>query len=187
MERSEQGYDYISMNEMELSDAIELFRNYREQLNIDCIGFSEMSAQQVADCTGLPLHKAEQAKQRYFSEPLLWQDSETKLYQLQEMLAEFHWQLIKGGRFVHLMGPTNKGQALQYMSNYYFQDWQDSIETMALGDGNNDIALLEASDYPVIIRSPVNAPPKVNHAKVVLSDDFGPKGWNQAVMNWLTD
>jgi len=177
---------YMSLNSVLLKDMLALVQFYKVQLGLSFVGFSEMSAQQVVDCTGLPIDKAVKAKQREFSEPLLWQDTEENLAKLAKQLAPHGLQLIKGGRFVHLMGLSNKGQALKVLANYYSQAWQDSVETMALGDGNNDIPLLEASDCPVIIRSPVNEPPHVMHKNVLLTQENGPVGWNQAVLDWLT-
>ncbi|WP_019557524.1 HAD-IIB family hydrolase [Thiomicrorhabdus arctica] len=180
-----EGFEYISLNQVSMHDMLQLASFYKEQFKLNFIGFSEMSIQQVAECTGLSWVKAAKAKQRQFSEPLLWQDSEENLLKFQQALKLHGLQLIKGGRFMHLMGLSSKGMALQWLAQYYHQAWSQPIQTMALGDGDNDIPLLEASDCPVIIRSPVNALPKVNHPNVLLTQENGPSGWNQAVLNWL--
>lgn len=178
-------YEFISLNSVSMEQIRGLTQRFRKQLGLIFTSFSEMTVQQVIDCTGLTAEQAAKAKQRHFSEPLLWQDSEEQLTRFANELKPFGLQLIKGGRFVHLMGLSNKGTALQFLTAYYHQAWQKPIKTMALGDGNNDIPLLEASDCPVIIRSPVNPPPKVNHAKVIVTKEYGPQGWNNAVLNWL--
>jgi len=180
-----QDFEYMSLSPVLMPEILQLAQRYKQRMGLSFIGFSEMSAQQVADCTGLTLEKAIKAKQREFSEPLLWQDSEENLVKLTEAMAMHGLQLIKGGRFVHLMGQSNKGLALKVLADYYHQAWHEPVETMALGDGNNDIPLLEASDYPVIIRSPVNQAPVVNHNKVFITQENGPVGWNQAVLDWL--
>ncbi|GAB6069145.1 mannosyl-3-phosphoglycerate phosphatase-related protein [Thiomicrorhabdus hydrogeniphila] len=178
-------YEFISLNAISMSKMLELAQRFRKQFNLIFTSFSEMSNQQVADCTGLTIEQAAKAKQRHFSEPLLWQDTDEQLNQFARHLKPFGLQVIKGGRFVHLMGLSNKGLALQFLTAYYHQAWKEPIETMALGDGNNDVPLLEKSDYPVIIRSPVNPPPKVNHSKVIVTKEYGPQGWNNAVLHWL--
>ncbi len=180
-----EGFEYISLNRVLMPELLQLAASYKKQLKLSFIGFSDMSSQQVAEHTGLSLVKATKAKQRHFSEPLLWQDSEDNLLKFQKALEPHGLQLIKGGRFVHLMGLSNKGLALQWLAHYYHQAWSKPIETMALGDGINDIPLLEASDCPVIIRSPVNPLPKVKHPNVIVTQESGPLGWNQAVLNWL--
>ncbi|WP_029408540.1 mannosyl-3-phosphoglycerate phosphatase [Thiomicrorhabdus sp. Milos-T2] len=178
-------FEYMSLSPVLLPQILQISQNYKTQHQLSFIGFSEMSAEQVVEFTGLPLNSAVKAKQRNFSEPLLWQDSEQALTEFSQAMSQRGLQVIKGGRFVHLMGLSNKGLALKCLTNYYHQAWQDQVQTMALGDGNNDVPLLEASDYPVIICSPVNPPPKVNHPKVVTTKAFGPEGWNQAVLSWL--
>lgn len=180
-------YEFISLNSVSMSKMLELAQKFRKKFNLIFTSFSEMSAQQVTNCTGLSLEQSAKAKQRHFSEPLLWQDSEEKLQQFKLALQPYDLQLIKGGRFVHLMGLSNKGLALRFLADYYHLAWGKSIETMALGDGNNDVPLLEASDYPVVIRSPVNPPPKVNHSNVIITEEYGPEGWNKAVLNWLKE
>ena len=178
-------YEYITLNSVLMSEMLDLAMSFRKKFHFICTGFSEMSVQQISDCTGLNQKQAANAKQRHFSEPLLWQDTEERLQQFTNLLKPYGLQLIKGGRFVHLMGLSNKGLALRFLADYYHQAWQKPIETMALGDGCNDIPLLEASDYPVVIRSPVNPPPAVEHDDVIITKEYGPKGWNQAVLNWL--
>lgn len=178
-------FEYVGLNRVLMAEMLQLASSYKKQLKLSFIGFSEMSIQQVAECTGLSQVKAAKAKQRQFSEPLLWQDSEDNLLKFQKAVEPHGLQLIKGGRFVHLMGLSNKGMALQWLAHYYHQAWSQPIETMALGDGYNDVPLLEASDCPVIIRSPVNPLPKVKHPNVIVTQENGPLGWNQAVLNWL--
>jgi len=185
IQESDDGFEFMSLSPVLMPEILELAQKYKKQFNLSFVGFSEMTEQQVVDCTGLSLEKAHKAKQRSFSEPLLWQDSEQNLDKLTQVMAAHGLQLIKGGRFVHLMGQSNKGLALKVLAEYYHQAWQATVETMALGDGNNDIPLLEASDYPVIIRSPVNEAPSVQHDKVFVTEENGPKGWNQAVLDWL--
>jgi mannosyl-3-phosphoglycerate phosphatase len=180
-----QDFEYISLNAVSMPEILRLAVDYKKQLNLSFIGFSDMNAQQIADCTGLSLINAAKAKQRHFSEPLLWQDSDNNLIKFQQLLQAHGMQLIKGGRFVHLMGLSNKGLALQWLAHYYHQAWSSPIQTMALGDGDNDIPLLEASDCPVVIRSPVNPLPIINHSNVIVTQAYGPSGWNQAVLDWL--
>lgn len=178
-------YEYMSLHSVALGEILTLAKAAKQELGLKFTGFSEMSVPQVVECTGLSFDKAAKAKQRHFSEPLLWQDSEENLLKLKAYMKPFGLELIKGGRFVHLMGTSNKGFALKVLACYYRHAWQEPVLTMALGDGQNDVPLLEASDAPVIIRSPVNEAPQVSHPQVEITESFGPEGWNQAVLDWL--
>jgi mannosyl-3-phosphoglycerate phosphatase len=54
--------------------------------------------------------------------------------------------------------------------------------TIALGDGNNDIAMLEAADIGVRILSPLNAPPTLSAQNTVItSTHYGPAGWQESI------
>jgi mannosyl-3-phosphoglycerate phosphatase len=180
-------FQFVSMNRVPLRQMIELAQSLREKFGFKFIGFSEMSSQEVVDCTGLALDQAVKAKQRNFSEPLLWQDTEANLIQFKAFFESHDLQVIKGGRFVHLMGRSNKGKALKFIESYFQKHWQQEINTIALGDGENDVPLLEASDYAVVIKSPANKPPKIKHKHKVLTKDYGPVGWNKAVIKWLSE
>lgn len=179
------GAQYVSLSKIQLPEILTISQRYKKQLDLKFVGFSEMCVEQVVEYTGLTMDKASKAKQRQFSEPLLWQDTEAQFLEFQKVLAPYDLQLIKGGRFVHLMGLSNKGMALTILKKYFQKQFQQPLLTMALGDGENDISLLEASDYPVIVSSPINAPPKVKHSKVIITEQYGPEGWNQAVLDWL--
>ena len=177
--------EYVSLNPVALDEILSLAHKLRRNFGFIFTGFSEMSSQQVADCTGLSLENAVKAKQRHFSEPLLWQDSEANLKKFRAFIEPRGLQVVRGGRFVHLMGLSDKGRALQFLKSYYQELWQNRVVTMALGDGENDRSMLESSDVPVVIRSPVNAAPKVGHPAVFTTKQYGPEGWNQAVLDWL--
>lgn len=180
-----EAYEYINLNGVSLNRILELTSQLKEKFGFIFQGFSEMSVQQVVDSTGLTHEQAEKAKQRVFSEPLLWMDSDANLEKFKAFVEPQGLKVIKGGRFVHVMGRSNKGKALEFVKAYYEKIWREPVTTIALGDGENDIPLLEASDYAVVVRSPVNKPPKVKNLKKKTTRAYGPVGWNKAVMDWL--
>jgi len=178
-------FQFVSLSTVSLRSMVELSQKLKKKFDFKFKGFSEMTSQEVAECTGLPLDEAVKAKQRHFSEPLLWKDTEANLSKFRAFIESHDLQVIKGGRFVHLMGKSNKGRALKFIESYYHSRWHETVETIALGDGENDVPLLEASDVAVVIRSPVNKAPRVNNLRKVMTEECGPVGWNRAVMDWL--
>jgi len=178
-------YDYVRLSSVSLNRVLELSLQLKAKFGFLYTGFSEMEVQDVVDCTGLSYEQAEKAKQRTFSEPLLWEDSEANLIKFKSFVEPHGLQVIRGGRFVHLMGRANKGKALEFLKGYYEKLWHEPVSTIALGDGENDVPLLEASDYAVVIRSPANKPPKIKHAHKKTTRAYGPTGWNKAVIDWL--
>lgn len=145
--------------------------------------FSDISFQELMKLTGLSEEDATLAMQREFTEPMVWTDSNVALNQLREYLAPFGVQIQKGGRFSHLMGKDcDKARAMLWLADVYASQNDEEITTMALGDGENDIGMLSEADIPVVIRSPVHAPPEVpNRIDAWLTDAYGPEGWAQAI------
>ncbi|ETX11911.1 mannosyl-3-phosphoglycerate phosphatase [Marinomonas ushuaiensis DSM 15871] len=145
--------------------------------------FSDMSYQDLMSITGLGEENAKLAMQREFTEPMLWNDSNLALNALRQHLDQFDVQIQKGGRFSHLMGKhCDKANAMLWLTDVYESQADEKITTMALGDGENDIGMLSKADIPVVIRSPVHAPPEVpNRSDAWLTDAYGPEGWAQAI------
>lgn len=148
-------------------------------------GFADMSAADVARHTGLSVGAAQSALQRDFSEPLLWQDSEPALADFAEALQRCGLALQRGGRFLHVSAPVDKGTAMPWLRRHYGGDAAACV--IALGDADNDRAMLEAADHPIVVRSPAHPPPRIQHPRVRVSDEEGPAGWNSAVLSLLEE
>ena len=143
-------------------------------------GFNGLSVTELAELTGLSKTQTEQAMQRHFSEPIIWQDTEEKFEQFRHWISEHSLDLLRGGRFIHVIGKSDKGIAMRWLTSLYHQT-KPELKTVALGDGENDIAMLENADIPVIIRSPAHNPPPVQRKNTILTQDYGPNGWSQAL------
>ena len=71
-------------------------------------------------------------------------------------------------------------------SQYELQDGGQALQALAIGDGLNDYAMLEAADCALLIRSPAHEfPPLKRDSGVIYSKDFGPAGWAEGVARWL--
>ncbi len=158
----------------------ELRENYR------FTGFHEMTVTDVVAHTGLSETSATLAQQREFTEPLVWNDSIAALKAFSEELNQVDMQTQKGGRFVHVMGLSDKAKAMRWLADQYAAMHSEPITLVALGDGQNDVGMLKAADIPVVIRSPVHAPPEIpGRNDAILSKDYGPVGWAASLENIL--
>ena len=81
-------------------DFLPLLAELRQEMNLAFTGFSDMDIEQLQACTGLSEQACVRAQQRDFTEPLLWEDTETALQQFTEALGQHELQVIRGGRFV---------------------------------------------------------------------------------------
>lgn len=154
-------------------------------------GFSDMSDQEVVDCTGLSLAEAALAKKRQYSEPLIWQDSEARKSQFLQMVEEAGLQALQGGRFLTVAGNTDKGRAVSWLRDYYQrrycqQEEGKAVQVIALGDSPNDEAMLAAADIAVIIKSEKSSQIHPESAsQIIRTREPGPEGWCAAITSLL--
>jgi len=169
-----------------LSEILTAVHKIRDENGFRFSGFSDMTSSEVAVLTGLSLPRAAMAKQRLFTEPVIWQDSEYNWQIFSELLNESGLCHLRGGRFIHITGGGDKGIALDWLRKCYSKETGIKPMVMALGDSDNDIGMLQMADYPIVVRSPVHEPPLVTEkADVVLTEKTGPAGWNDAVLDRL--
>lgn len=149
--------------------------------------FAAMKEEVIASLTGLSLEQAQLANSREYGEPVSWLGTDEKRGQFIDWLQQRGATVLQGGRFLHVAGNSNKGVALEWLAQQYQQSLKlGKVKTLAIGDSHNDIAMLDAADLALIIRSPVHAPPKLERQRgFFISEDFGPRGWAQGVQKIL--
>lgn len=87
-------------------------RELRDGGNYDCVSFEELGNVGIAAATGLSVAEAEQANQRRASEPIQWNDTAARLQEFIAAAEARGLHCTQGGRFVHLMGPVDKADAV---------------------------------------------------------------------------
>ena len=161
-----------------------------EQVGEDFYGkykqFSKMSVKEIQSCTGLDAESATLASDRQFGEPVLWLGDEDEKEAFIKALKDKGVSPLEGGRFIHVSGDSDKGRALQWLADEYKNQFKTEVKTVALGDGKNDIAMLEAADISVRILSPANPPPTVKKESVYTSTLTGPEGWSEMLTKLLS-
>lgn len=152
-------------------------------------GFADVSEKQVAEWTGLTPADALLAKRREASEAFIWRDSDERLQTFADLLALEGLAITQGGRFYHVMSrESGKGAAVAWLlAQYQRQDGQQRL-SIGLGDGPNDVSMLEAVDFAVVIRgyskTAVTLPGKLSN--VYHSQAFGPEGWSEGLDHFIT-
>ncbi|MFC5050917.1 HAD-IIB family hydrolase [Rubritalea spongiae] len=147
-------------------------------------GFSDWSVEQVVEHTGLSTESARQAMERDTTEPILWRDTDQEWEVFMAKMQQHGVKALRGGRFIHLMGPVDKAQGMQKVTELY-QQAEPTTEwvVVAVGDSANDKAMLEAADIAVVI--PHADGPRVdpNNSHRIDAVQTGSKGWGEAISN----
>lgn len=171
------------MQGVSYAEVRQLVQTLRESGGFDCVGFGDLDAAGVAELTGLDLSSAARAKERCGTEPLLWRDSDEALQRFERGVREAGLRLTRGGRFVHVMGDTDKGRAVPFLLERYLQV-QPELEllTVGLGDSANDVPMLEAVDVPVVVRSKHGESLQLpSELRALYTSQPGPEGWAEAM------
>ena len=163
----------------------------KSAITVPLDSFRTVEPEVIATETGLPLEDAIRAGQRRCSDPLIWQPTAKDISIARAIAEQWSLNLVKGGRFHTLSGPSNKGQAMKRMLQRlavqrFDQDESASrkrFTTIALGDSPNDIPMLAEADYAVQIPSKhgVRTAPLLDHSNLRIAPKPGPEGWNIAL------
>ena len=139
-------------------------------------GYADVGVAEVMEWTGLSRQSAERSADRQFSEPLVWQDSPEKEEEFCELMKEKGLMTLRGGRFLHVLGQTDKGKPLRHFR-------EEKVAIIALGDRPNDLAMFEAADIGVVIKAPGDY--FLEAEDVLRSTEVGPRGWAEMMTQIL--
>ena len=145
---------------------------------------SELSDKQVAAVTGLDLANAARAKQRHYCETLVWLGTPADRRAFAEQVESLDMQCLQGGRFVHVLASGGKAQAVSWLHRKIRAERPEyaAAVSIAAGDAENDVEMLEMTDLALLVRSPVNELPTLNRRSgILVSEALGPAGWAQGI------
>ncbi|WP_245307850.1 HAD-IIB family hydrolase [Hoeflea sp. IMCC20628] len=152
-------------------------------------GFSDWSAEEVSERTGLSIEQAVRAKQRRFSEPGLWLGTDASRDEFITALKADGFTVLQGGRFMTLSFGGNKAERMVEIIRQHASGSGHQAISVALGDAGNDVAMIEQADLGVIIPNPAHGgiPPLAGEAtgQVIRATQAGPRGWNETIMSLL--
>ncbi|HHH39410.1 MAG TPA: HAD-IIB family hydrolase [Sedimenticola sp.] len=165
------------------SRILQVLERLRSEHGYHFRGFADMSVAELVEATGLTPDAAEKAKQRDCSEPIQWLDGEEALQLFRQQLEQEGLRLLRGGRFWHVMGEVDKGDAIRWLIARYRARWPGQrFTSVALGDSPNDLGMLEVVDIPVVIEpARGDALHLGDSERVVYAGAKGPTGWQRAM------
>jgi mannosyl-3-phosphoglycerate phosphatase len=172
----------LGLDRAELLDALP---DVAREAGVKVKGFDEMRAEEVSALTGLTSEGASQALERDWDEPFVVEeplddDTEERLRQAAERRG---LKVTRGGRFHHLTGDFDKGEALRTLLRLL--PLASLGQTVGLGDAANDLPMLAAVDRPILMpRQDGSIDPALATAlpRAERASAPGPAGWGSAVL-----
>ncbi|MGD9898101.1 MAG: HAD-IIB family hydrolase [Calditrichaceae bacterium] len=162
---------------------IKFFGRIKRKFDLSLKGFHEMAPEEIAHYTGLSVSDSELAKTRLYSEPFVFLKNPGNLDLLQNFVEKNGFRLLRGNRFYHLIGNTDKGIAVKKLiSLYRLSSGDTTFSTIGIGDSMNDRELLLATDYAVLVKKKTGLHQSgIHHKNLLLTNNIGPAGWNEAI------
>jgi D-glycerate 3-kinase len=152
--------------------------------------FNEMTLAEIMNATHLDERSAGLASKREYGEPVMWLADDEKKRTFVAELTSLGATVLQGGRFLHVSGETNKGQALCWLTEQYqsLSLTGERFKTIAIGDSQNDVAMLEVADIALLIPSPAHDLPALERDNdVFIAKQVAPEGWKQGVETILNE
>ena len=178
VENSGSTFDYLSLREC--------LQSLRQRHDFRFRGFGDLSADEVANMTGLSVEGAALAKQRLYTEPLVWDDSEERLVVFRTLIEDNDLRLVAGGRFLHVMPQIDKADALARLRELLAENYGDAQGLIACGDAENDLGMLQVADLAVIFPDPDGGYLLPESASVRHACMAGPAAWLTSLNRLLT-
>lgn len=152
-------------------------------------GFRDMTITEVAALTQLSPADAELAMDREYDEPFVMDAPLPADRALEQAAHDRGLVVTRGGRFYHLLGGSDKGQACLHLLECYRRQRPRQaayLGSIALGDSANDLSMLHAVDSPIVIpRADGSADPALRLPTATYAPAPGPEGWNLAILTLL--
>jgi mannosyl-3-phosphoglycerate phosphatase family protein len=160
----------------------------RAKFDYNFSGFADWSTDQVCEHTGLSRPMAERSLERHATEPILWDDTTERLAEFTAALATEGIRILRGGRFLHLMGIADKADGMRAALDLYKKQ-QPGTEwlVVSVGDSANDLAMLEAADIAVVIPHEDGPHIQPDAAQVIHAPAPSTVGWNEAILTIIKD
>lgn len=156
----------------------------REETGIAVRGYGDMTVREVAERTSLSVQEAERSRQRDYDEPFVIEAEESEHARVLSAIVARGLRWTRGGRFYHLSGNHDKGEAVRRVTRLYREIYRPII-TIGIGDGPNDLSMLGAVDRPVVIQRRDGTYLETEVGNTARFDGIGPVGWNRAVLELI--
>ena len=127
-----------------------IFKKYLS--NVEFIENLSFANQKII--TKLNYNQLENFNAREYTVPVLWHGIKDLKKKFEESLFKHHLKITFGGKLYNISGLHSKVDSINYFTDYYKRKFKTKkLITISLGDSQNDIEILNNSNYSGIIKS----------------------------------
>jgi mannosyl-3-phosphoglycerate phosphatase len=141
------GYNIIELG-TEYSNIRKKLEIVRKRTGARIVGFGDLTEEEIAKDSGLPISLAKLAKKREYSEPFKILDGKEK--EVLDAISDEGLCFTRGGRYLHALGNCDKGKATSILIKLYLLQFK-KIFSIGVGDSANDLAMLKIVDKPFFV------------------------------------
>ena len=120
---------------------------------------------------------------RESSVSVIWNGNKKLLNQLKKSIKSYNLQFLFGGKIINVSGLHNKLDSVKYFEKYFIQISKiKKNTTISVGDSQNDIEMLNYTDYSGIVKRSDNKNIKlIKNQDVFISNKVAPEGWVELI------
>jgi mannosyl-3-phosphoglycerate phosphatase len=145
--RRGEGYNIIELG-VAYRVILEKLDAVRNRTGANIVGFGDMTAEQIAKDSGLPIYLAQLAKEREYGEPFKILDGSEE--EILEAIGVEGLCYTRGGRYLHVLGNCDKGKATSILKSLYVLQFK-KIFSIGVGNSDNDLTMLKTVDKPFFV------------------------------------
>jgi len=174
-------YYCFKISNLKSEDLINSFSDLKKKYKF-CF-YSEISNKSICELTNLKLREAKNSKNRLFTNPILWKDTNKKMLNFKSDVIKIKkdLEILKGGRFLHISDNYNKAKAVKNFIKIIKSKSSYRFLTVSLGDSENDICMLESTDYSCIVKRKANKISLKKKKNIYFSKTEAPDGWRESL------
>ncbi len=176
----------LKISKFDSSTIVKIIGDLKKKYNFKF--YSDLSEAEIIEYTSLKKKDAKLSKLRNFTNPILWRDSpkNKKKFINEIKIINSNLSIFEGGRFLHVLDNYDKGVALTVFLKIK-KILDSEYEVIGLGDSENDIPMLELTDFACIIRSKTNSKFILKNKNFYKSNSFAPLGWKESLEFYLKE
>ena len=188
--RTKSSYDVIELG-MPYHMLRDVLKQIEDAVETPLHGFGDLSVDEIMQITGLSHNEATLATIREYDEPFLLEGPQAVVEEVCRQIVVRGLRWTKSGRFFHLTGDNDKGEAIELLMRCYQREQRlrfqpDPVESVGIGDSIADVPLLAVVDHPILVQKPDGSfDTDVLLPRLVRTRGIGAAAWKEAVLTLL--